>query len=851
MLSRHHGPGRHGECVAVKDTQLVYRACTVQFAKALGFESPADIIGKSDQELLSGDVANAQLTLDSEAVSGGQAGVGTLVLDNGAELVVVRTPILSTGKKVRGIDVRLLRSNAGTPQFEPKAAPAAKPALSPTPESASVRTSSTAVDSTTDISTQAVAKGGDPAKVQVRRVDSGTSSTGINYQSLVEQGLQGSLVLQDDRIVFANRAAARTFGLTRTEGLLDLRSAAPLFAREGWTTIRRAAPSLHEQSSVRLLLDAYTVDGDELKLLAKSKEITWQGARAVLLSFVDLGDQMESDTDLPESERRFRHYARASADFFWELDDQLRFSYISDELDSIPNLTAADLIGLTHEEILKSDHNTNADDHWDQQLDRLNRHQAFRDFEFRWGNDEDARTLRYSGIPIYDTHHVFIGFRGTGRDVTAANRQAESVAYHANHDALTGLVNRRHFEQLCERALEKAKRERRAHALCFMDLDSFKIVNDTCGHLAGDELLRQLSALLDGLVRKSDVLARLGGDEFGLLLYNCSVSVALNLANQLRSEVENFQFLWGDSRFQVGVSIGLVVFDDRWQNLQALFGAADSACYLAKNEGRNRVVVHHDGDGPSSNRKVETHWVEEINAALDEDRMAIARQVILPLGDQNDVSRFEMFMRLRATNGDIINPGAFLPSAERYGLSARLDLVMIELTLKWMKNNPRLLNSVRLCSINLTSGSFANPENETAVTELIANSGIPASKLCFELTETATIANLSSASRFMHRLHDMGCHFMLDDFGSGLSAFAYLKNLPVDYLKIDGSLVRDILDDQIDFTMVKAINEISQSLGMQTVAKYVESPQLLDAVRELGIDFAQGYYLGKPEIIDA
>jgi len=678
------------------------------------------------------------------------------------------------------------------------------------------------------------------------------STAGINYQSLVDQGLQGSLVLQNDRVVFANKNAAQMLGFASAPALLDRPSVAALFERDSWNRIHRGAPSLHEKRStrpLRLKLDAFTATGDEIALLAKTQDITWQGAAAILLSFVDIELQSSATVVLPESERRYLHYAKASADFFWELDEQLRFSFVSEEIESVLAIDSSDIIGQTHQQLLALENNPEPADHWDAQLEKLSSRKAFRDFEFRCGRADDARTIRYSGIPIYDNAHNFIGYRGTGLDVTAAHRQAESVAYHASHDALTGLVNRRHFEYLCEKALAKARSERKAHALCFMDLDSFKIVNDTCGHLAGDELLRQLSALLDSLVRKSDVLARLGGDEFGLLLYNCSVSVALKLANQLRSEVENFQFLWGETRFQVGVSVGLVVFDDRWENLHALFGAADSACYLAKNEGRNRVVVHHEGDGRSSNRKVETHWVEEINAALEEDRMVVARQVILPLNDQTDASRFEMFMRLRATNGDIISPGAFLPSAERYGLSGQLDLVMLKQTLKWLRNHPHLLNSVKLCSINLTSGCFAHRETEDALVGLLKDSGVPASKLCFELTETSTIANLSAASGFMQRLHDLGCHFMLDDFGSGLSAFAYLKNLPVEYLKIDGSLVRDILNDPIDFTMVKAINEISQSLGMQTVAKYVESSELLEAVREIGVDYAQGYYLGKPEMV--
>lgn len=801
MLSRDQNTTQRGDCLAVKDTHLVYRACTMQFAMALGCESPRDVIGKSDFDLLSADAAQRQLTLDSQTVINAQPDVDKVSLVTGAEMVIVRTPILSPKKQVRGIDIRLIRHDQ---------------------------------------------KGKTPLAAK-------SDADGINYQSLVDEGLQGSMILQQDRVVFANQNAARMLGFDSAQALLDRATAASLFSREDWGRLHRNPTSLHEKRAAmgptRLTLSALNESGKSIPLMAKVQETVWQGKSAVLLSFVDLDAKAVRVASLPESERRYRHYAQASADFFWELDDQLRFSFVSEECLQALALPSDSVIGKTHKELLGSEENLNPEDHWDAQLDRLNSRQAFRDFEFRWGDDDDARTIRYSGIPIYDNDHVFLGYRGTGRDVTAANRQAESVAYHASHDALTGLINRRHFEVLCERALTASKNDRKAHALCFMDLDSFKIVNDTCGHLAGDELLRQLSALLDSLVRKSDVLARLGGDEFGLLLYNCSVPVALKLANQLRSEVENFQFLWSDKRFQVGVSVGLVQFDERWENLKSVFGAADSACYLAKNEGRNRVVVY-EGDGPSSNRKVETHWVEEINAALADDRMVVARQVILPLNDQSDASRFEMFMRLRATNGDIIQPGSFLPSAERYGLSAKLDLVMIELTLNWLKTQPQLLNTVKLCSINLTSGTFANPETEAELVELIENSSVPASKLCFEMTETSTIANLSVASTFMKRLRDLGCHFMLDDFGSGLSAFTYLKELPIDYLKIDGTLTKNILNDRTDFAMVKAINEISQSLDMQTVAKYVESQEQLDAVREIGIDFVQGYHLGKPEVVD-
>jgi len=399
-------------------------------------------------------------------------------------------------------------------------------------------------------------------------------------------------------------------------------------------------------------------------------------------------------------------------------------------------------------------------------------------------------------------------------------------------------------------ALEDSRTDRKAHAMCFMDFDSFKIVNDTCGHEAGDELLRQLAQLFDSLVRKSDVLARLGGDEFGVFLYKCSVAEALKLANQIRSEVENFQFLWKENRFTVGVSVGLVVVDDRWESIKSLFSAADSACYIAKNEGRNRVVVYREGDGNNSNRNVATHWVEEINTALETGRLQLAWQKIQPLHDQPDGVRCEMLLRLRSADGEMINPRSFLPSAERYGLATALDERALELTLSWLQDNPSLLHSLRHCSLNLSGATFAKIENADVFVEKILASGVAPEKLCFELTETATIANLSSASEFMGKLSAIGCRFSIDDFGSGLSSFAYLRKLPIDFLKIDGLLVKNILDDPTDYTLVKSINEMSKSMGKRTVAEFIESPRLLNAVKDIGIDFAQGYHIGEPELIE-
>ena len=809
--------------VALKDDKLMYRACSMAYAQSLGLGSPDEVIGKTDFDLMPVEVARNQLALDSQAIYSGQADITAIELGaDKSQAMIVRTPVFGTNGKVTGIDLRLI----GGPSISPP-----------------------------------------------------KSAVTIDYQTLVNDGIQGSLIFSKNDILFANDNAAQVLGFANAQALADQGELSDMFADAEVARLTSASIDDIEHPAAsqaqRLTISALTRDGQPLRLIARAIHVQWGTTRATLLSFIDVsrasGASAHSPTaalsisngevgaavnmtpelqELRASEQRYRHFARASADFFWELDSKLMFRFVTDDLESVLGIPREHLIGRTHKQLLEHPANANDVELWKQHLSQLQDHLPFRDFEFRWVVNGDTKVIRYSGIPVFNRDREFLGYRGTGCDVTASVKQAEAVAYHANHDALTGLVNRRQFEGLVDQALQSAKTDRLAHAMCFMDLDSFKIVNDTCGHEAGDELLRQLAQLFDSLVRKSDVLARLGGDEFGVFLYKCSVAEALKLANQIRAEVENFQFLWRENRFTVGVSVGLVVVDDRWESLKSLFSAADSACYIAKNEGRNRVVIYREGDGHASNRNVATHWVEEINAALENDRVMLAYQKIQPLHDQADGLRFEMLLRLKSTDGQMISPQSFLPSAERYGLATALDVRALELTLAWLNANPSLQHSLRHCCLNLSGATFANIENADLYIRKIQESGVAPEKLCFELTETATIANLSSASEFMHKLSEIGCRFSIDDFGSGLSSFAYLRKLPIDFLKIDGLLVKDILDDPTDFTLVKSINEMSKSMGKRTVAEFVESPRLLNAVRDIGIDFAQGYHIGEPELID-
>jgi len=430
-------------------------------------------------------------------------------------------------------------------------------------------------------------------------------------------------------------------------------------------------------------------------------------------------------------------------------------------------------------------------------------------------------------------------------DVTHEYELTEQLSYQASHDALTGLINRREFERRAERLLSTIKQDKREHALCFMDLDQFKVVNDTCGHTAGDEMLRQLGSILQEAVRHRDTLARLGGDEFGVLMEHCSLDDAHRVATSLQKAVHNYQFVWEELSFQVGVSMGLVAITETIPNLTELLKQADAACYMAKDKGRNRIHVYHAEDSEMAQRHGEMQWVTRLNHALEEDRFCLYAQAIVPLDSRTD-KHYELLLRMIDKKGKVILPGAFLPTAERYNLIEKLDCWVIEHAFTLLAAHPAFLKQIDFCSINLSGQSLTKQDFLDFVISELDKSGIEGNKICFEITETAAISNLSTAIKFISTLKGLGCRFALDDFGSGLSSFAYLKNLPVDYLKIDGMFVRDIVDDPIDRAMVKSINEVGQVMGMQTIAEFVENDIIKGILNEIGVNYAQGYGIDKP-----
>lgn len=435
-------------------------------------------------------------------------------------------------------------------------------------------------------------------------------------------------------------------------------------------------------------------------------------------------------------------------------------------------------------------------------------------------------------------------------DMTQERQYIANLSWQATHDALTGLANRREFEYRLEQALNALARKPARHALMFLDLDQFKLVNDTCGHAAGDELLRHICAVLQAGLRDGDTLARLGGDEFGILLENCPQEQAERIAESLRQAVQSLHFVWKGRPFMTTVSLGLVHIAQAPTTLEASLRAADMACYMAKEKGRNRVQVYHADDSELSMRFGEMAWIQRLHVALEENRFCLYAQEIAALGAHDGAGHIEILLRLQDESGRIILPDSFIPAAERYGLMTALDRWVVRSVFEVIRQclDERREGPLAMCAINLSGSSIGDDKFLEYLRRLFGEYGIPPQMICFEITETSAIANLGSAIRFINELKGLGCRFSLDDFCAGMSSFAYLKHLPVDFLKIDGSFVKDMLDDPVNRAMVEVINHIGHVMGKRTIAEFVETPLIEQALQEIGVDYAQGYLIERPQV---
>ncbi|MEM7257433.1 MAG: EAL domain-containing protein [Pseudomonadota bacterium] len=885
---------------ALKNLDLVYRAGTAGFARTLGLASPAGLAGKTDHDLLPAPVATVYQALEQQVLASGVPDVSTSRLAQGTEeQVVVRSPVIADDGSVTGLEINILDLNELATDYVALLGrdQDMKSLMSRSPFALMIRRDNDTVyqnrrwsqltpDNVLQVEKwllleQAEGSSDDdrlyfrscpvrwrgevlqavfcfPHKRSYHFVEKRTgarrgrtndipavlSPPDVNeVEATLFKAIHSPVIVCDNtwQAVYTNQPASE---------LLDADAHPPIAQ---WFNDR-------EKVDIDLMLrQRDTIEPAPLYSVTLANRVysvsvsptSWLGRSALLLVLQHDPDLQQQLQGVQSELKKYKDYAAAGGDFQWEMDGEQKMSSLSVDMEPLLGVENSAVLGVPLSSVIERFVDAEDLSQWSVLSVDMRNRRTFRGKQLKWRHHTgEKRVVRLSGMPVFDSEEQFIGYRGIGSDVTEAFESASTMAFHASHDSLTGLVNRREFEQRCDNAIVSARDSRGSHALCFLDLDNFKIVNDTSGHLAGDELLRQLSSLFSSLVRKSDVLARLGGDEFAVLVYDVGVNEVMRLANQLRSEVESFQFLWEDNRFRVGVSIGVVIIDDRWEGRAALFRAADSACYEAKNLGRNRVAVYKD-TAPVHDATIKAgSWVERINSAIDEKRVRLCMQKIQALDGYGDQpTRIELFMRIMEQSQPI-SPGVFMPAADRYGLTIKLDKAVIERAIDWLEGQPHVTDTMQLCAINLHSRSFADEEFTTFLIKALQQAKFDVSVLCFVLAETAVIANLSTATQFMTRVGETGCKFALDDFGSGLSSFTYLKNLPISYLKIDGKYIRNILQESVDYAMVKAINEIGQVLGKQTIAEFVESDEVLEKLREMGVDLAQGYQIGKPELID-
>jgi diguanylate cyclase (GGDEF)-like protein len=457
-----------------------------------------------------------------------------------------------------------------------------------------------------------------------------------------------------------------------------------------------------------------------------------------------------------------------------------------------------------------------------------------------------------SAAPIRNEKGDVLGVVLVFHDVSEQRRLSGEMSYRASHDTLTGLVNRAEFETRLRWMLHMARADHSENALLYIDLDEFKIINDTCGHAAGDQVLRQVAKLLGEVVRASDTLARLGGDEFAIILDHCSAKQALVLGQRICDHMESFRFMHEDRRFRIGASIGLVPVDDRWSSTEAIMQAADGSCYAAKEAGRNRVHCWFDGDRTMHARRGEMQWTSRLEQALEENRFLLFAQRITPLDHRHEGIHAEVLLRLLERDGSLVGPGAFLPAAERYHLASRIDRWVLQRALTWMQGLPAPVQGVvdTIC-VNLSGQSVGDRAFHAWAFELLTEAGARTrSRLCLEITETAAITNLTDAAQFVGKMRALGVRVALDDFGSGAASFGYLKTLAVDFLKIDGQFIRNLINDRLDEAAVRCFADVARVAGLRTVAECVENDEILSQLRAMGINFAQGYVFHRPSPID-
>ncbi len=558
-----------------------------------------------------------------------------------------------------------------------------------------------------------------------------------------------------------------------------------------------------------------------------------------------IGQLKKEQQALSTALNRFKDFAECGADFFWETDFDMRLQFVSSGPDNRLFLPTGNYENRPISDFFA--HHFSEDGIKELEA-HLRRGAAF-DMTCELNRDKDLRIVRIIGQPFFLATGTFGGFRGTIADITAAQLNSEKLYFAAHHDALTGLLNVRAFESALKNAMQSLQAGEQ-HILCYLDLDFFKEVNDTVGHRAGDELLMQLADLFRKKVRTNDILARIGGDEFAILLRHCGMDQARRLVQELHNSIRTFRFFWEGRTFELGLSIGLVEVNHSSLTVEEVLDFADQACYAAKRSGRNQIHVFGDED-VSGKLVGDALWLERFHNAINEDDLVLFVQPMRRASAHGSRCAWEVLVRMRH-EGKLVGPEEFMSVVHRYQLANILDMWVVNRMIEWLGDISLNGDDIpgEFYSVNLCADSICDSDFKAHVHARLENQPEVARHICFEITESTAMENLDNAMQFIDDMHRLGCRFALDDFGTGFSSLAHLKNLPVDYVKLDGLFVRGITDDAVDYGLVKAIRDIAGMMNIKVIAEYVESAAIERKLREIGIDYLQGYYIGHPEMLE-
>ncbi len=658
------------------------------------------------------------------------------------------------------------------------------------------------------------------------------------------------VIIHDEKILLANERAAGLVGLEPKQ----------LLGRDVVDLVKPAYRALFRNTMAKRLagesvprgLEIQLINGDEAGLWveAQSTNIEFRGRPAILTIARDVSHRKSLEVSLGRSKRQAQYTLESVAEGIITTDNEGRVDYMNLAAETLVGTNRDDALGHRIGEIF-----TVVDEADRRQLgDPVERCLAIRR-RVNMGrrallvssDGEHEHSVEMTASPIRSPGSGISGAVVVIHDVGEVRGLTRQMSYQATHDALTGLVNRREFERRLDEAMDMAHAEESSHMLFYMDLDRFKAVNDSCGHVAGDNMLREVAMLIKGQVRDSDFVGRLGGDEFGALLIGCPINKARQIAADMCAAIADYRFVWKDKIFNIGISIGLVEISHASGSVQDLLAAADSACYVAKQQGKGQVHVYSARDEAVARERGDIQWLRRLQTALHEDSFELAIQPIIAMsGGADSGPGLEVLIRLPDEQGRAADSADFLRPAERYQLMPQIDRWVVNSALAAIASGEIRLSKGRSCAINLSAQTLGDESFLSFVVESLDHTGVSPSSICFEVTEKAILANVQYAQRFIEVLHGIGCEFSLDDFGSGMGSFSSLKHLPIDYLKIDGSYTRNLVSDQINREMVEAMIKLARTMEFRIVAEQVEHQEDFDWLRDSGVDFVQGRFIEPP-----